>query len=311
MSKRLFCSNCLKLGHSTKSCNDPILSYGVICIKIDGDLNINSRMLEKFLVNKTIDIDDFNFLNISNFNKIDYYKDKIKFLLVQRKHSFSYVEFMRGKYDEKNKVAISNLLNLMTLEELNAISMNDFQTLWNNLWKKTAKHKAFQKEYEMAESKFTYLKENYDFYELIDYEKLYDTPEWGFPKGRKDRNEKNIDCAIREFREETSVNNGQYTLLSRLPTVEENVIDEDNTHYKLIYYLGLAYDDVDVGLRSEEQKSEIGDIKWLSFTDIISKIRPYFDEKIKIVHKVFFLFLNIIECIRNQNSFDNNYGLLS
>jgi 8-oxo-dGTP pyrophosphatase MutT (NUDIX family) len=28
-------------------------------------------------------------------------------------------------------------------------------------------------------------------------------PEWGFPKGRRNYNEKDIDCALREFSEET------------------------------------------------------------------------------------------------------------
>jgi hypothetical protein len=77
--------------------------------------------------------------------KIDKYKDKIKFLLIQRKHSFSYVEFIRGKYDENDLIEVNKLLNLMTKDEIEKILTNDFTTLWTDLWKKTSKHKAYQR----------------------------------------------------------------------------------------------------------------------------------------------------------------------
>ena len=33
---------------------------------------------------------------------IKFFKDKIKFLLIRRKHSLNYIEFIRGRYDKNN-----------------------------------------------------------------------------------------------------------------------------------------------------------------------------------------------------------------
>ena len=45
----------------------------------------------------------------------------------------------------------------------------------------------------------------------------YNYPEWGFPKGRKNENETNLDCAKREFIEETGLSNDDF-IFSRLST---------------------------------------------------------------------------------------------
>lgn len=300
MSKKAYCVNCGKLGHNLKECSEPIYSYGIICMKVDNEVIPSPYIIENFLINKIIDIDTFNYSNLSNINKIDYYKDKIKFLLVQRKHSFSYVEFIRGKYDENDKDEISKLLNLMTEYEIENIINNDFEHLWAELWQKTSKNKAYQKEFELSNKKFNFLKEKYNLAHLIDFKNLYDSPEWGFPKGRRDKNEKNFYCAVREFEEETGIDQSKYLILNRLNTVEESVIGSQNNLYKLVYYLGLSFEEYDLNISNEFQKYEIGDMKWLTYDEVISKIRDYYDEKITLIHKVYFMMVNLIENIKKS-----------
>ena len=245
-SKKLYCVNCGKNGHLVRDCNEPVFSYGIICMKLDNSLNIQPQIIEKFLINKLVDLEEFNFTNLKNLSKFDYYKDKIKFLLIQRKHSFSYVEFIRGKYNENNKEEVINLFNLMSKEEIEKILISDLTFLWNDLWNKTSKQKQYQKEFEKSQEKFYYLKKNYNLLELIKFNELYETPEWGFPKGRRDKNEKNLDCAIREFKEETNIDEKNYLILNRLNSIEESVIGTSNTIYKLVYYLALAYNDIEL-----------------------------------------------------------------
>lgn len=298
-TKKTYCVNCGKTNHSIKECSEPVFSYGIICFKLDDKINVSSSNIENFLVNKLIDIEEYNFANLNNLSKIDKYKDKIKFLLIQRKHSFSYVEFIRGKYDEYNLIEVINLLNLMTKDEIEKILTNDFTTLWTDLWKKTSKHKAYQKEYILSMEKFKKLDKK-EISKMIYFNELYDTPEWGFPKGRKDKNEKNLDCAIREFEEETGIEQSKYTILNRLNTIEESVIGTENTIYKLVYYLGIMNENIELKIDNEHQKYEVGDMKWLTFEETISKIRPYFKEKITMIYKIYFLFLNIIENLNTQ-----------
>ena len=301
-SKKLYCMNCSKMSHLTKHCQEPICSYGIICVKFDESIKIQPLSLEKFLVNKLIDIEEYNFSNLTKLSKIDYYKNKIKFLMIERKHSFSYIEFMRGKYDENNKESVSNLLNLMTKIEIDYLLNNNFNYLWNDLWKKTSNYKSYQKEFEIALFKFNKIKQK--IIEYVDYDKLYDTPEWGFPKGRKDKNEKNLDCAIREFEEETGIDYTKYLILHRLNTIDETVIGTQNKLYKLIYYLGIINnnDDVNLEFKNEYQEREIGDIKWLTFEELLPKIRPYFKDTITMIYKIYFLFINLIENISSENT---------
>ena len=296
-NKKLFCINCNKNNHSSKDCKEPIFSYGIICVKLEPELNISPVTIENYLINKVIDFEEYNFSNLTNLSKLDIYKNKIKFLLVQRKHSFSYVDLIRGKYDQNNKTEIKNLLSLMSKEEIDNILSNNFDFLWNNLWKKTSKYKIYEREADISREKFNVLK-SYDLVELIDFDNLYETPEWGFPKGRKDKNEKNIDCAIREFREETAISSDKYLILNRLNTIEETVLNLDKV-YKLVYYLGLLCEESKLEINNDA-KYEIGDLQWLSFEDVVQKIRPYFNDKLKMIYNIYFLFINLIENIQNK-----------
>ena len=295
--KKIFCINCNKYGHNLKECIEPIYSYGIICMKIDDNIIQSPIIIEKFLINKIIDIDKYNLLNLSNLSKIDFYKDKIKFLLIQRKHSYSYVEFIRGKYEKNNFESLHKLLKLMSPDEIEKIINNDFKILWNDLWQKTCNHKSFQKEFEISQQKFKHIKQNYNILDFLNLKTLYDTPEWGFPKGRRDKNEKHLDCALREFKEETGLDSDNYIVLNRLNTIQETTVGLENSVFKLVYYIGLSFNENKLEMLSEHQKYEIGDIKWLTYEEIIPKIRDYYDDKIKIIHKIFFMIINIIENI--------------
>jgi ADP-ribose pyrophosphatase YjhB (NUDIX family) len=311
------CLNCGKHGHQLRTCNEPITSYGIICFNLNSSLDINNSTIDQFiqkkmslnlvnnevtqyLCNKYININDYNYININNIKLIAKYYDKIKILMIRRKDSLNYIQFIRGKYDSKNKEEISKLFQLMTKDENIKIRTNNFDILWNNLWKKTAKNKLYQKEYNLSKSKFDELKAN-NFYNLLDDNKLsqYTEPEWGFPKGRKNYNENNIDCASREFYEETGVKASELYILQQLDCIEENYIGSDSINYKHIYYLGFVNNEVELSINNE-QYYEVGDIKWLTIPEAISKIRPYYKNKKDIVYETYFYYINLInEIIKN------------
>jgi 8-oxo-dGTP pyrophosphatase MutT (NUDIX family) len=297
-SKKFFCINCSKTNHNVKDCDDPIYSYGIICVKLD-DITISINMIENFLFNKIIDIEDFNYCNLQNLENFLKYKNKIQFLMVQRKHSFWYVDFIRGKYDENNLEEIKNMISLMSPMEVKSIFIKDFDDLWNDLWKKTSKCKSYQKEFEISKKKFELIKKYNLNTENIKL--LYDTPEWGFPKGRRDKNEKNIECAVREFLEETNINQSKYSILNRLGSIEETIIEGiKNKIYKLIYYIGIINEDIKLEINDSNENNEIGDIKWLSFEEALNNIRPVYKEKREMIYKIYQLFINLIENINNQ-----------
>ena len=57
-----------------------------------------------------------------------------EYLLIRRKDSIGYVEFMRGKYNIYSKLYLTNIISEMTNEEKERLLTNKFDTLWKNLW---------------------------------------------------------------------------------------------------------------------------------------------------------------------------------
>jgi 8-oxo-dGTP pyrophosphatase MutT (NUDIX family) len=282
--------NCGRNGHNIKNCTEPIISCGIICFNID---TIKIKKIEDFLINKFTDIEEYNYKNLNYINKIDEYKKNIKFLLIQRKHSISFVEFIRGKYDEKNITKIKILFELMSKEEVSQIKNNDFNFLWNKLWLKTASKKIYQKEFNISKNKFEYLKENNLLYNL---ESLYDTPEWGFPKGRRNKSENNIECANREFMEETNLKD--YTLFHNLNCIEETFYGTDDIQYKHIYYIAGISKKTNITINDT---FEVGDIGWYDINQVLSLIRPYNLMKKNVINQLYFFLTCILSKINNNN----------
>ena len=301
-STKHICLNCGKNGHMLKSCTDPISSYGIICFKLD-NININNKTIENFFYNKFLDINEFNYQNLDNIKFISKFYNKIKLLMIRRKFSLNYVEFIRGKYNSHNKEHLSVMFKLMTYDENIMIKTIKFDILWNELWKDTAKNKIYHKEFNSSKNKFNELV-SLQFYGLLDNDNLslYKEPEWGFPKGRKNIYEKNIHCAIREFSEETNCNINNVHLLERLNCLEEEYTGSNNTNYKHIYYIAYTKAEEELNIININQQYEIGDIKWVTLPEALERLRPYYEARIKILFQIYFFIINLINNIKNTNT---------
>ena len=311
-----YCLNCGKLGHVFKKCLYPIISLGVICIDINtNNLNLNEiinyskKIQNKYLFSQE-EIKKLKKIRNNIYNiDIDKLDNDIKYLIIRRKHSLNYIEFIRGKYDLNNIEYLENIINLMSNEEKNKIKNLDFKVLWKDLWNESKKKSI---EYKSSELKFnllkngTFVKKNdiniktsLDFLtnnSIINYEE----PEWGFPKGRRNFKEKNIDCAKREFEEETNLNNHEYIILNMIP-LEETYLSTNSSKYKHIYYIGqcLNQKKLTIDKNNLHMNTEIGDINWYNIRDSLLKIRDYnFDKKNKLLylHK---MIKNTIENFKN------------
>jgi ADP-ribose pyrophosphatase YjhB (NUDIX family) len=219
--------------------------------------------------------------------------------MIRRKHSLNFIEFIRGKY-QNNKESITNLFMLMTINENNKIRTKTFDELWNEIWIHTAKNKIYQKEYMISKNKFNYLKEN-NFFDFFDNSiSEYAEPEWGFPKGRRNPNEKNLNCALREFNEETNINVNNIHLLERTNYLEEEYNGTDYVKYKHIYYLASSENELQLNINNDNQLYEIGDIGWFTISDAIEKIRPYHHTKINLLNKIYFFVINLVIDLKTQ-----------
>ena len=91
-----FCNNCGKQGHNFNQCKIPITSLGIIA-----------------------------------FTKIN---GIFKILLICRKDSLGFVDFLRGRYNLDDKKYLLNTINIMTNNEKKKLENNSFSQLWNELW---------------------------------------------------------------------------------------------------------------------------------------------------------------------------------
>ena len=304
LNKNKYCNNCGKYGHVNKSCIHPVTSIGILCFKSTNTLKINYKDFERYVSKKYIKIDNYNYEHIDNLFKLDLIKNNIKFLLIRRKNSLNYIEFIRGKYEKNDNEKLVSMFELMTKEEIKKIKDNDFEYLWNELWKKTSNYKIYQKEFNKSKKKFNQLVHSKKIDKLLQIEPLYDSAEWGIPKGRRNNHESNIDCAIREFTEETNIDKNNYKILTNLHCIQENYTGTNGIDYKHIYYLSIA--DCKYKLKNIiDNNYEIGDIGWFTWEECIKLIRPYYNNKLELINKIFLLISNLIFEYNDYNNYLN------
>lgn len=255
-----FCNNCGKLGHLFHQCKNPITSVGIII---------------------------FNNDDISN----------IKYLMIRRKDSLGYVDFMRGKYPLLNKRYLLNIIDEMTTDEKDKLKNYDFNYLWNELWGDYVGNQ-YKNEEKTSREKFFLLKNgitnkniSYTLDSLIDESKKnWDEPEWGFAKGRRNYQEKDLNCALREFEEETGIDKNKIKLVQNLLPFEEIFTGSNFKSYKHKYY--LAYMEKDDNMKFNFQKSEVSKVDWFTIKECITNIRNYNLEKINIIKNVNYILNN-------------------
>ena len=280
--KQNFCKNCNKSGHIYKNCNEPIISCGLISFCIFSKKNneiIKYSNLNKYLLS----IDDI----------------EIKYLMVQRKHTLGYIEFIRGNYYISDYYSIIILFKQMVKEEIDFIYKNSFDTIWNTIWSYPNDLKS--NIYYLSKNKFNYLKKNTTYInlnEIVKTKPLWENKEWGFPKGRPNSYESNLDCGIREYEEETFQNKKNYEILYKFEPYEEILNGTNGFKYKHIYYISNICSKINETIKFS---NEIDCIKLISFDKISSYIRPYHNVKLKIINNLHEKLLFNIKLKLNKN----------
>lgn len=251
MKEYNFCNNCGKHGHLFHQCKNPITSIGVIV-----------------------------------FNN----KKELKYLMIRRKDSLGYVDFMRGKYPLFNKRYLLNIINEMTLSEKKNLLEKDFDELWKELWgdhigvQYRGEEKTSKEKFNSLKTGITLKTQSYSLESLInESESKWDEPEWGFPKGRRNFQEKDLCCALREFEEETGCNKNAIKIVYNLLPFEELFTGSNYKSYKHKYF--LAYMEEDINLENF-QKTEVSKIEWKTFNECRDYIRPYNLEKVDLLERV-------------------------
>lgn len=268
------CINCNSIFHVLKDCKEAITSFGIIIFKI-----VNSQEEE---IN-----DDPNKLNRYTPPNERIYP-KIKFLMIQRKDTMSYIDFLRGKYSdvepEKSKM-IKIQFSEMTCKERDDIANKSFDYLWNKLWV-NHNSRLYKNEMEISRMKFNNINKSYY---LSETKTKWKMTEFGFPKGRKNTfKETNICCAEREFYEETGYEKCMYQFVEKYPIIEEEFTGTNNIVYNHKYYLVKLKEHYNNFIpKYFKSQDEVKNIGWYSIQSCLNLIRDYDDVKKKIITKVY------------------------
>jgi ADP-ribose pyrophosphatase YjhB (NUDIX family) len=355
------CNNCGKSGHLFHQCKMPITSIGIILFRIKPD-SPKTLLLANGCV-RTLPP------RISSSDDSASYE----YLIIRRKETLGYIDFMRGKYSIQNKDYIMNMLKQMTNKEKQQLLSKTFDLLWKNIWGSSAnscqyvplknsllpglcdshipppkvaicsaddvKHQRHVSKGSETRSvgdstqygedvkhqrhvtdlheaplrgadsnlnryKSEEINSREKYYTLINGVKLYndyynleslicessvyqswEEPEWGFPKGRRNNQENDFDCAVREFSEETGYSVDKLVFLQNVAPYEEIFTGSNYKSYKHKYFLMyMNYEDtLEVG---QYQTSEVSMIAWKTCEECIQCFRPYNLEKIRILKKV-------------------------
>jgi len=310
------CNNCGKAGHLFHQCKVPITSYGVIL-----------------------------------FRRNKFRQGGLEFLMIRRKNSFGFIDFMRGKYNVNDVEHLKIMFDEMSVEEKCMIMEKPFDTLWREMWgipddivnnshHKTeenmsrrkfeclAKRRSNSEDFLLDKNVFTPLNvylpinqlkgnppredcsisnahqcinTNYGFNDVIEKNSLreyvetsstiwYDT-EWEFPKGRKDVFEKDLECAVREFEEETGISREKICVVSNLLPFEEHFIGSNKKSYKYKYFLAQYNDTYDtndtINSLNNFQPSEVSKMEWKTYDECMTDIRPYYQCKKQIITNIY------------------------
>lgn len=255
------CRNCGLSGHVIKECRFPTISLGIVCFRrcASGD---------------------------------------IEYLMVQRRHSLNFMEFILGKYNPCDPEYIGKMLQMMTPAERMTLSSKQFDRIWSDTWQENTSTSTskFTEEFRIASEKFSIIADQLD--KLMDrFPSHASEPEWSFPKGRrkilKSKNsgsnsqfpqprhaESNRACACREFCEETNIINHNLSLIDH-ESCQEDFLGYPNTvSYRHIYFIAYlnnadVRDTIPVDMTKPSQYKEVRQVRWFPFEQAISNIRPH------------------------------------
>lgn len=246
------CSNCGKIGHLFYQCKLPITSYGIILFR---------------------------------------FTTEPEFLMIRRKDSFGYIDFIRGKYSLSNIFQIQKCIDEMSIEEKNRIITKPFDVLWKELWGVNSTP-MYRSEETSSSKKFESLKAgimvNDNSVTLKDIvsrsSTAWEEQEWEFPKGRRNYKENDMECAFREFEEETGISRKDTRLVENVIPYEEYFVGSNFKAYKHKFY--LAYTSNQELDMTNYQITEVSGMQWMNLETCIQCIRPYNLEKKTILTNV-------------------------
>lgn len=226
-------------------------------------------------------------------------------LLVQKRCTYEFIDFILGNYGF-TKPKLYSLFNYMTFHEKMDIMTGDFRYIWYKAFlEDVCENRKFKELYTnyMTNSFQDSIVDNIykpytkinmakkigidriiklfeQYIKFISNEYLKNTiigtsntaePTWEIPKGRLDKNETPLTCAVRELEEETNIPPHRYYLYVNQKPIDYTITSNYIT-YNTKYYFAMIKNDININInyKNTEQVKEICRSKWLTLQEIFN-----------------------------------------
>jgi ADP-ribose pyrophosphatase YjhB (NUDIX family) len=224
--------------------------------------------------------------------------NQTEIIMIKRRYTYHYWNFIMAKYNKiPDDAYLRYLFNNMAFNEKIDILGMHFGNMWYRIWlnnpeikfnivnmysdtQKTQNklecplndiqiHKLFYRKKEKFEKNFK-KDDGKKLRNLINNSKTQEIL-WEIPKGKKKDGETEIDCATREFYEETGIDPSKYDINFHTTPIIETLKDND-IYYRNIYFMATPKKNINispyVNLNNLTQIIEISQIKWVGINDI-------------------------------------------
>lgn len=309
------CTNCGSKRHTYKQCSEPVTSWGMILVKY-GDMNKPHHTTHVDLSDSEIKETQSRVLIESNTDRmiVSAAYHNIQFLMISRKNSVGYVEFIRGRYRPEKIDQVIYLFKQMMQSEIDKIKNSlanekGFEYLWKDFWGSKSDSPYLAKDKSTSRANYDMLKvkgvegPEIDLMYIVSTVKAdYDIEEWGFPKGRKNRVETEEECAIREFEEESGYSDEDFKVIKNIAPLVEEFNGTNGIRYRHIYYVAeLISNKLPRNNVTESQKDEIGNIQFMGFTTALECIRDYHIPRKMLLEKLFTYYLDKLVLVNRSH----------
>lgn len=213
-------------------------------------------------------------------------------LMVKSRLTHPFNEFVFGKYKTWNHDVLQDMFNRMSTNEKLFLLGMDFDKIWHYIWLRvhtprdntsydTPRDSASREHDKNMYSFYQHCRNRFEKFtrdggqrlRTLIYRSTSAEPGWEIPKGRREHLELDVDCAIREFREETNIPVQCYSVLWNVDPIVLTYQTDNNSIYHNRYYVGVLnreYENTPLqfDFQNHHQAYEITALKWFRLHDL-------------------------------------------
>lgn len=218
-------------------------------------------------------------------NKKAYYKTKTSLgivicrknppsiLMVKKRITNQYKEFIFGKYKFFNNYYLQYLLDRMSVNEKLLLLSKSFDKNWYYIWLKipTEEDKKIYEFYLNCKSKYErfIFGENFKRLKSLINKSSSIESGWEIPGGHSESGESELDTAIREVKEEANIDSAKYDIVYKIRPLIISSINNKTLYVRKYYVASLVVDhQPSVKFYNTNQITEVSDVKFWSLNEI-------------------------------------------